>query len=236
MRDVGPTPPSTSPDVVVPDNCSDVIARLDAETDGIDVLAVGAMSVPLLLRQRSPGRYIGLRFRPGHGRRALRIDAGEIRDQCVPVDDFDPSLGYLIEGAIRSSASARDIALALQRVLAPRLTEEPSPAAAVEEALARITAARGALSVTRLCRELRLTRQHLARLFEKDVGVAPKIAARVARVRHVMALAERGQPAWARIAATAGYADQSHLIAEFRTLVGATPAEWLARRHVPNLL
>jgi AraC-like DNA-binding protein len=87
----------------------------------------------------------------------------------------------------------------------------------------------------RLCRELRVTRQHLARLFERDVGVAPKVVARVARVRHVMTLAGR-QPAWARIAAEAGYADQSHLIADFRTVVGATPAAWLARRQVPNLL
>jgi AraC-like DNA-binding protein len=235
MRQVGPATPFSGPDLVVPDNCSDVIARLDAETDRLDVIAVGAMSVPLLLRERSPGRYVGLRFRPGHGRRALRVNAGDLRDQCVPLEDFDPVLWRLIEGAIRSATSARDTALALQRVVAPRLTRETGPAAAVQDALGRIAAARGALPVERLCRELRVTRQHLARLFERDVGVAPKVVARVARVRHVMTLAGR-QPAWARIAAEAGYADQSHLIADFRTVVGATPAAWLARRQVPNLL
>jgi AraC-like DNA-binding protein len=236
MRHVGPTAASSSPDVVVPDNCSDVIARLDAETDRIDVIAVGTMSVPLLLHERSPGRYVGVRFRPGHGRRALRVDAGELRDQCVPLEDFDPALGRLIERAIRSASTARDTALALQRVVAPRLTSETGPAATVQDALARIVAARGALPLGRLCHELRVTRQHLARLFEKEVGVSPKVVARVARVRHVMYLAGRGQPVWARIAAEAGYADQSHLIAEFRTLVGSTPAEWLARRQVPDLL
>jgi len=37
---------------------------------------------------------------------------------------------------------------------------------------------------------------------------------------------------WARIAATTGYFDQSHLIRDFRLLLGETPRTFLARRNI----
>ena len=40
-----------------------------------------------------------------------------------------------------------------------------------------------------------------------------------------------GRPTWSGIAALAGYADQSHLIREFKALAGLTPARWAAERR-----
>ena len=37
-------------------------------------------------------------------------------------------------------------------------------------------------------------------------------------------------PAWTALAYAAGYADQSHLIREFRALAGVTPARYAAER------
>lgn len=240
MRDAGHVTRLHPERLVLPDNCSDVIIRLERGTlDHVEVLAVGAMSAPMPVSDDFPGRWVGLRFRPGHARPALRIDAGELRDQCVPLTELDPALERLVLRAVRTSAPTRDLALALQRVFATRLERPDAPSPAVQEALWRIADNRGALAISRLCRELRVTRQHLARLFDREVGVSPKLVARVIRVKHVMSLARHGLSAgstlWARVAADAGYTDQSHLIADFRALVGATPAEWLARQ-VPDLL
>lgn len=241
MRDAGAGTHQPAERLVLPDNCSDIIIRLEHETiDRAAVIAVGAMSAPLPVRDDFPGRWVGVRFRPGRARQALRINAGELRDQCVPLTDLDPALERLIVRAMRAPASVRDLALALQQVFATRLAGERTPSPAVQEALWRISDSRGALAIHRLCRELRVSRQHLARLFDREVGVPPKLVARVTRVKHVMSLATRRPPTvsppWARIAAETGYTDQSHLIADFHALVGATPAEWLAQRQVPDLL
>lgn len=239
MRDAGSavTPPPAR--LVLPDNCSDVIIRLERGTlDRVEVLAVGTMSVPMPVRDDFPGRWVGVRFRPGRARQALRIGAGELRDQCVPLTQLDPALERAISRAIRTPAPARDLALALQQVFAARF-QDCAPNPVVCQALWHIAHTRGAIAIGGLCRELRVTRQHLARLFDRDVGVSPKLVARVSRVKHVMSLASRCASGdalpWARLAAEAGYSDQSHLIADFRGLVGETPAEWRARR-VPNLL
>jgi AraC-like DNA-binding protein len=58
------------------------------------------------------------------------------------------------------------------------------------------------------------------------VGLAPKALARTLRFQNALRLAGRGlSRSWSGIAAECGYADQAHLIREFRALSGATPAE-----------
>jgi methylphosphotriester-DNA--protein-cysteine methyltransferase len=121
---------------------------------------------------------------------------------------------------------------AFGRVLGAYLRQRGEPPSAVRGAVARMEETRGRVSITTLCSELRVTRQHLARLFDEHVGLRPKFVARVARLRHVMERAREasaGAASWSSIAFDAGYADQSHLVGDFTELVGASPAAWLAR-------
>ena len=81
-------------------------------------------------------------------------------------------------------------------------------------------------------RTLGLGERQLERLFAAEVGIGPKTFARVARLERALTLmggTARGQAA---LATAAGYADESHLIREFRALALATPAEIARERHV----
>lgn len=67
--------------------------------------------------------------------------------------------------------------------------------------------------------------RQLERIFECQVGLSPKLFARVARLRLALELSARTTvPDWSSIAVDAGYFDQSHLIRDFRSLTGETPA------------
>ena len=60
-------------------------------------------------------------------------------------------------------------------------------------------------------------------------GLSPKQLCRILRFRRAADLItrmRRGQ--WAQLAADCGYADQAHLIHEFRAFSGYTPAEYRA--------
>jgi AraC-like DNA-binding protein len=77
--------------------------------------------------------------------------------------------------------------------------------------------------------------RRLERAFDRCVGLSPKTLARVLRFREVVErigrLRDRGTDAgWTAIAFDAGYADQSHLIRDFRELAGVTPARYVAER------
>jgi transcriptional regulator GlxA family with amidase domain len=74
--------------------------------------------------------------------------------------------------------------------------------------------------------------RHLAARFRVEIGLTPKSAARVIRFDRArrMLPGRRG----ADVAATCGYADQSHLVRDFADFTGLAPNAWLAA-EVGNL-
>lgn len=81
------------------------------------------------------------------------------------------------------------------------------------------------------------TRQHLARRFQAEFGLAPKLAARIARfdrARHLLRQGP-GPASIGRVAAATGYYDQAHLTRDFVELAGLPPARWLAEEGLPSV-
>lgn len=74
-----------------------------------------------------------------------------------------------------------------------------------------------------VARRLHVSERHLRTLFTRATGLTPTAFVRIDRVRSV--LAGRGD---------AGYYDQSHLIAEFRRVMGVPPGAY-AKGHRPAL-
>ena len=80
------------------------------------------------------------------------------------------------------------------------------------------------MSVRKLAEAAGVSRQHLSRVFREVIGVSPKRYCRLARFHAGLAYAGAGAGVqWAEVAADLGYADQSHMIAEFRELSSLTP-------------
>ncbi|GAA5193799.1 hypothetical protein GCM10023322_56600 [Rugosimonospora acidiphila] len=70
-------------------------------------------------------------------------------------------------------------------------------------------------------------------MFRDEVGLPPIRFERIMRVRRVLDRAPTPARRWARVAAAAGYYDHSHLIAEFRAMMGVTPVAYFADRLPP---
>jgi transcriptional regulator GlxA family with amidase domain len=72
--------------------------------------------------------------------------------------------------------------------------------------------------------------RHLLTRFRQQVGLGPKTAARLVRFNGVWRRLDEDQPLdWGLVAAEVGYADQAHLVREFRQFTGTTPTGFLAR-------
>jgi AraC-like DNA-binding protein len=104
----------------------------------------------------------------------------------------------------------------------------------VREAATRLEQTHGSLRVGALHEELDVSRKHLAVSFNRYVGVSAKAYARIQRfVWTVECLRNAVEVEWSRIAAEAGYSDQSHLVRDFRRVGAASPTEYL-RRFAPD--
>jgi len=129
-------------------------------------------------------------------------------DEPVRVDLFEATLlGHLRPGSV--SRSSVDV-IGLTRWV----RSEPS-----------------SMTVSRLASAAGVSRQHLTRVFRQVVGVSPKRYCQLARFHAGLAYAGFGRGVrWARVAAELGYADQSHMIAEFRELSSLTPEALATQR------
>ena len=86
----------------------------------------------------------------------------------------------------------------------------------------------GAVSIAALREQTGQTKTRLTTAFREQIGVPPKLYARIHRFRRVLALLDESAGPFAEIALTAGYYDQPHMNAEFRELSGFTPRDFLA--------
>jgi AraC-like DNA-binding protein len=86
---------------------------------------------------------------------------------------------------------------------------------------------RGDVPIAAVADEVGWSGRHLTNRFRAEVGLRPKEAARVARFDRARR-ALRPALRLADVAAGHGYADQSHLVRDFRAFAGCAPSEWLA--------
>jgi AraC-like DNA-binding protein len=116
---------------------------------------------------------------------------------------------------------------AVDAVLARQLRRHRDRDVAPEVAYAYRRLTRDGRPITAVAGEVGWSARYLTDRFRAEVGLRPKQAARIARFdRARRALRPAGR--LADIAAGHGFADQSHLIREFRAFAGCTPSQWLA--------
>ena len=112
----------------------------------------------------------------------------------------------------------------LDRFVRRRLADGRPPSPAVAWAWQQLVSSRGRVRIDRLTDALGCSRKHLAQRFAAEVGKSPKTVARILRFQHACALMRHGANRdWTGIAFDCGYADQAHMIREFRSLAGLTP-------------
>ena len=106
---------------------------------------------------------------------------------------------------------------------------EPHPAIAY--ALARMHCGTELPTVEVLSDKAGLSSRRLARLFSLEVGLTPKLYARVLRFSRAVQLTRVDRPVdWSDVAERCGYFDQPHFIHDFKEFSGLTPSEYLLRR------
>jgi AraC-like DNA-binding protein len=115
--------------------------------------------------------------------------------------------------------------------IAGRIAASPGPDPAIAWTAGQIDRNRGAISIAALRAETGWSKARLAGTFREQVGVVPKLYARVVRFGRVLNLLQAGAEPLAQIAVAAGYYDQPHMNADFRQLGGIVPSEFLAARH-----
>ncbi|HEX2577280.1 MAG TPA: helix-turn-helix domain-containing protein [Aquihabitans sp.] len=210
-------------DLAAMPNAARAPGRLDAAVGGLH-------RRPVLIRH--PGRQVGVHLdvTPLGCRALFGLPAAAIADEVVGLDELLGPAGRELVDRLRAAPGWPARFRVLDDVLGRRAAGAGDAAdPTVARAWRRLEVTGGRIGVAALAQEVGWSRRHLTARFQAEVGLTPKVAARVIRFERVRrALATADHPALATLAAEAGYADQAHLTREFGAFAGCSPLEWLA--------
>jgi methylphosphotriester-DNA--protein-cysteine methyltransferase len=198
---------------IVPDGCVDLIWEADRE-----LVIAGADTRPRSVVLPAGALSSGVRLRPGAAGAFLGLPASELRDVCLPATLLWGGQAARLEAAVADADPARR----LQLLLAAVAERGAAPDALVVAAARRLSSHTS--RVAGVAAELGVSERQLHRRTVAAVGYGPKLLARVARLRRLVAAADASLAARAF---AAGYASQAHMSDEVRRLTGLTPVRFL---------
>lgn len=154
------------------------------------------------------------------------VPMSELSAQIAPVHDLLPAGRRDLGVRLQEAATWDERFDVLDAALAASVHEAGPRTRAVSWAVDRIERSGGALSIRDLAREMGYSRKHLVAMFRDQVGIPPKLLARIVRFhRLVQHLRGGGGEPWADLAQDFGYYDQSHLVRDVRHFTGVVPGE-----------
>jgi AraC-like DNA-binding protein len=211
---------------VLPDGCMDLLFELKTGQARV----IGTMSRAVVVHLEPGEHYFGVRFRPGVASHFMGIRADELRDDDAQLTDVLANGAELTQRVLDAPNHRARRAVCIQhlRGMKPR---GPALDHRVVAAAGQIQNEMGAVAVATIADQVGLSERQLERLFALHIGVRPKLFARVTRLQTALRLSQQ-VVSQARLSAAAGFADEPHLVREFKALAGCSLAELRRERDV----
>lgn len=212
-----------------------------------EALVIGPQTRALYSHPNKPASCLRLRLAHGAARPLLGVPAALLTDRVIRLADL-PGVAADLAGEL-IELGPDEIFDFLEGALPQRISEDATRRAQREvlrSAVAALSAEPNG-SMRALAGDLAVSERQLRNLFTAGIGVSPKHFARIDRLRRILAQArntpsaqfsastvdDAPSPSLAQLAADNGYFDQSHMTADFRTLMGVPPSSFL-RGAVPT--
>lgn len=218
-----------APAPALPDGYPELIVNLGDlfEAHGTDgrvvpqprVMLVGQITRPFPIAPTGSICLVAARFTPA-GAMLLHRPMSSITDTWADVADLFPDL---LVGTDRDQVLA-----ALGDALIRLVVCGRAPSDLVLRTITHVDESDGATPIAEIAATLGTTPRQLQRRFREEVGITPKLLARLRRFHRVLATWRDEPGRWASVAVSCGYYDQAHLVRDFTELGGGAPAALLA--------
>jgi AraC-like DNA-binding protein len=169
---------------------------------------------------------VQINLTPIGARLVLGLPMSELAGRVVSVLDVLPPRHRNLGGRLQELRDWDARFDLIDHVLQERLAAARVETSVVAWGVRRIHESGGAVDMRALCVELGYSHKHVIELFRDQVGIRPKLLARIVRFdRLVQHLKQGGTGTWADLALEFGYYDQAHLVRDVKQFAGITPTQ-----------
>lgn len=170
-------------------------------------------------------------FKPGGAFPFLGIPASEVNNTVVQFDAIWGGMASQFREQLLEAPGIdeklKKLELLLLTIGKPRLEAH----ATVQHAVYRIVTTPQHISSALLANTLGISQKHLISLFDKHVGLTPKLLSRILRFQSVLQTIEQSRKIeWSTIVYECGYYDQAHFIKDFQEFSGMNPSMYLTQK------
>ncbi|WP_196054642.1 helix-turn-helix domain-containing protein [Nocardia aurantiaca] len=211
----------------VPQAVTTIVLRTEA-SGRRDALVVGPRTRATYANPDKSAGCTRIRLAPGASQPLLGIPAVDLTNRVTMLADV-PGAAADLADALTELAPA-EIVPFLESELPQRLSEDRTRRDHRRLLGSAVAAMDATASITDLAAALAVSERQLRNLFTSGIGVSPKHYARITRIRRILSAA--GNTPWSHLATAAGYYDQSHMTADFRSLMGVAPTAYF-RGDIP---
>jgi AraC-like DNA-binding protein len=197
--------------------------------------AVGPSTSVIERRLVGSGWTFGVMFRPAGFWPLLRASLASIANKEFDLAEILPDAARAIAAA--SSIAARECETAgVDAAIGALLPSVRQSSEASTHLAERARSDREIVRAEQLAKVAGVSLRTLERRFSVHVGLSPKKVIQRYRLQEVTQRTLHGEVDWASVAADLGYADQAHLIRDFRAATGEAPGGYARFENRPSTL
>jgi AraC-like DNA-binding protein len=191
----------------------------------------GAYGAGFVSDTEEEAEIMGIHFKPGGAFPFLGLQAGEIADTHVDLENLWGASALGLRERVCGAATSLERFQWIEKALTEHSYRPLEHHYSVPWALQIFAQNQSGAVVRDAARRIGLSRRRFIELFKTEVGMTPKMFYRVQRFQRARARALRpAAPDWAELAAECGYFDQSHMIRDFLLFSGLSPTDYF-RQH-----
>ncbi|RWN11342.1 MAG: AraC family transcriptional regulator [Mesorhizobium sp.] len=199
------------------------LGKAPGDNDRFASFAAGLFAGPVVIESFGGACCVQVNFTPLGARRFFRLPMSELADSMVVLDDVLGAQGLALREKLGNAPDWTTRFDMAEAFVTARLENAAETPLEIAWAYDRIIASGGRTRIGSIAERLGWSRKHLAGSFSNAIGIGPKTLSRIVRFNRALGLSRQPTADWADIAADCGYADQAHLVREFRDLAGERP-------------
>lgn len=222
---------------VLPDGTTSIIFNLGNPIDVLGIngdykgisnnVIVGTQRKHYTVEEKNDTYIIGIKFTQGGAYHFFKLPMLKFSNQIIDLKDVLNGESEKIRGLLRDAEGLDEVKKVLDYYLLIKADMLSGTSDIVDFAIKSVKAEGSPASIKELCETANISNKHLISLFNKKVGLSPKIIQRLNKfIKVIHTIQSRKEISWPQVAYECNYYDQAHLINEFKTFSGLSPKNY----------
>ncbi|MFK5856626.1 MAG: helix-turn-helix domain-containing protein [Bacteroidota bacterium] len=231
---------------VLPDGSTSIIFNIGGEiriTDSngnkktyTDNLIIGAQKKYIVLQTIKQTNIIGIKFKQGEAFHFFNIPMAQFTDGIANLSDVLTDENNTLGKGLINASTEDEVARILDYYFFINVEAQTSASVVVKSVINKVQASESPVLIKDICETENISNKHLISLFNKKVGLSPKLLYRINKFTKVIELLQvKTNVNWPQIAYECNYYDQAHLINEFKNFSGLLPSEYYKNKNAIGL-